>query len=360
MSKNNWLILRNNIWHMAFTLKGHRVAESTHTRNKREAEHILDKRRSALHQDVVLDNKKVSNLHNAIDKYASTRTTPASKHNAKYNLSTFKTIQDGPLKKIELNDVKAVLQKARDDGYKPGTVAIRIRYWNAFINWCIEQKFHNPGKIKNPKLTQGKIRYLNEEEQEKLLYQLHPDRTYRGKSSAKDACRLDNYEFIIFLLDTGVRFMEAGTMEWHQVDLDRGQIEVNRLKGGEHTTIRISERVKEILIGRKAIHPTHIFPTKNGKNHSVVWMRNAVRKAQISTNQGSITPHTMRHTFAAMMIKRGVPLNGVQFMLGHKHIEQTLRYAHLAKDDVADQVVNILNAMNAPKPIAIAESNPTK
>ena len=360
MSKSGGLIDRNGIWHMAFTLRGHRVAESTHTSNKRDAEMILARRKAALIQDVVLDNKKVSTFHAAIDKYTSTRTTDASKHNAKYNLSSFKSIADGPLKKIDINDVKAVLQKARDDGYKPSTVAIRIRYWNAFINWCAEQKFHHPGKLKNAKLPQGRTRYLTPEEQEKLLHALHPDRMYRGKSAEKDAYRRDNHHFVIFLLDTGVRFMEAGTMEWNQVDLVRGEISINRLKGGEHTTIGLTDRLRAVLVERRSLHPTHIFPNKNGRNHSVVWMRNAVKAAGISTAQGSITPHTMRHTFAAKLIQTGVSLNGVQHMLGHKDIAQTLRYAHIAKQDVANDVVRILNTLNKPANVQISQVIPLR
>ena len=337
------LILRGGIYHLRFIIKGEIVAESTRTGNLRAAIRILEKRKSEMVSDLVLDNKRVTRFHAAIDKFVATRSTKPAKANASYALTHFKTaIDDDHIKRIELNQVQDVVSDLNEK-YAKATVALVVRYWNSFVNWCIAEKYHICGKIKNIKVGTGRTRWLTPEEQTKLLYELHVDRKYSGKDSKKDAQRQDNYDMTVMLLDTGLRFMEAGSMHWNQVDFDRNCVYVTRGKGGIPTTLTLTTRLRAILERRKALHPTLVFPTKDGVNRSTVWMGNAVRKAGISIAQGNITPHVMRHTFAATMIQNGISLPELQHLLGHKTIEMTQRYSHFRKQDATDKAAEIMN-----------------
>lgn len=51
-----------------------------------------------------------------------------------------------------------------------------------------------------------------------------------------------------------------------------------------------------------------------------------------------ITFHTMRHTFCTLLIAKGVPITTVSKLAGHTKIEQTQRYAHIAKTMIAADV----------------------
>ncbi len=142
ISKNNGLIQRGEIWFMRFTIKGHKVYESTRTSVKRDAEMILAKRKADLIQDVVLDKKRPVDLYEAMDQYVLTRTTPASKRNAANAIKVFKDgLFNRPLKKLARHDVDAVIQNQLAIGRNPNTVQTRINYWKAFTNWCKKQNY---------------------------------------------------------------------------------------------------------------------------------------------------------------------------------------------------------------------------
>ena len=56
---------------------------------------------------------------------------------------------------------------------------------------------------------------------------------------------------------------------------------------------------------------------------------------------GDLSPHVLRHTFATMMLSRGVDLRKLQELLGHSSIQTTQRYLHPSVSDLAGAISKI-------------------
>ena len=95
-----------------------------------------------------------------------------------------------------------------------------------------------------------------------------------------------------------------------------------------------------------AEHPL-LLPRENGRpadRHSVTRILNNVAAA---AGLGHIHPHQLRHTLATQAINRGMSLEAIAAMLGHRSMDMTLRYAKIANRTVADEYFAVTDQVDA-------------
>jgi integrase/recombinase XerD len=78
--------------------------------------------------------------------------------------------------------------------------------------------------------------------------------------------------------------------------------------------------------------------------HQITRMLNRVAKA---AGIGHVHPHQLRHTLATQAINRGMSLEAIAAMLGHKTLRMTLVYARIADQTVSDAYDRVTDQVDA-------------
>jgi integrase len=208
----------------------------------------------------------------------------------------------------------------------------------------------NPAQLlKRRKVSDERVRFLNQfPPQNTTIEYLKPFQTEEERLRAVilHDCPEHLDEFII-ALNTGLRHKEQYVrIDWTCVDLVRKDLAVPQSKNGEGRHIPLNQdalaaftRLRARQIGENVtpINMTGpIFVGRGGErlSGSRHWWDDAVKKAGIA----NFTWHDARHTFASRLVMAGVDITTVAALLGHKKIQMTMRYSHLAKEHKQDAV----------------------
>jgi integrase/recombinase XerD len=149
-----------------------------------------------------------------------------------------------------------------------------------------------------------------------------------------------NRAILEVLYASGLRVSELTNLKLNHLFLDQGFLKVLG-KGNKERIVPIGDiAAKQLSLYletdrrvQKNIDPAHahlVFLNRNGRKLTRVMVflivKDAVKKAGITK---TVSPHTLRHSFATHLIEGGADLKAVQDMLGHESILTTEIYTHL-------------------------------
>ena len=154
-------------------------------------------------------------------------------------------------------------------------------------------------------------------------------------------------------LFTGARSGEITAIQWDHIDWQRRLVRLPDSKTNEPRTIHLSDAAIEVLKTVPRVGPFVIAgsPSKGAyKNLSRAWT-----VARVYAGLDDVRLHDLRHSYASLAAGRGVSLQMIGKLLGHKVVATTQRYAHLARDaaqSVNDELGAAMQAAIAKKPSA--------
>ena len=222
--------------------------------------------------------------------------------------------------------------KAR--GYTKTSVARKIAAARSFFAYLVAEGLvaDNPTEgLVSPKVGTSLPKTASPNDINRLLEQP----TRRSTPEAKR-----DHAMLKLLYATGMRITELVSLDMNDLKLNLGSLSVCCASGErKERTIPVYEPTLEALTdylkkGRPKLlkwreEEQALFVNRRGERltRQGFWfiLKGYARSAHLSKN---ITPHTLRHSFAAHMISGGMRLRNVQEMLGHANISTTQQMYH--------------------------------
>jgi integrase/recombinase XerD len=147
---------------------------------------------------------------------------------------------------------------------------------------------------------------------------------------------------------TGMRLGELINMKWNWIDFFKNQITVKCsdefvTKSRKERIIPMSEKVKAVLTTRyqNSKHQLSevVFCRQEGRMlHQETISKQFKDAARKSNLNDKIHFHSLRHSFASLLVQRGVSLYVVKELLGHEDLATTQIYSHLQQQNLRDAV----------------------
>ena len=368
-------------WYYQFQFKGKKYVGSTGTQNKTKAMQVERELRNKIHSEVFLGESETISLQSALKLYLESRKTLAyhsgmvaiarklSGHKlhpkTKAKIPCYGLPQDLLIHELQTRDVERLVQRRKAEGDKPATMKHEIGLIRSTLKEMIKLGYKVNREIIYPAFkTTSRLRYLDHTEEAALLAELELEAQRYGvkpvelRTTEMQRNLQDNYDLVVFLLDTGSRYSEAANIPWSAIDLDEGTINLFRSKVNNTDRLYMTARLRDVLQRRlndRRADGRYLFENKAGEERG--YCTQAIKKAidraglnspeMVKEKGGKVTMHTLRHSYASKLVKNGVSLFEVSVLLGHSDPKMTQRYAHLAPNDASKKAVGIINALHA-------------
>ena len=232
------------------------------------------------------------------------------------------------IEQIQEKDVRNYITDLEGQRFKAATISRNIASIRAFYHYLYEQgrvETDCTEGLRTPKIEKKLPEVMTVEEVAELLEQ-------PSGSSPKE---MRDKAMLELLYATGIRVTELITLRLADVNLQKNCIVCR--DGGRERTIPFGAKAKsalskylaesrEILLQGRTAEELFVNCSGQPMSRQGFWklIKGYAKRAGI---RSEITPHTLRHSFAAHLVENGADLRSVQAMLGHSDIATTQIYA---------------------------------
>ncbi len=230
--------------------------------------------------------------------------------------------------KIDMLDVRGFIAEQIRKGLNKTTVSRRLSSVRSFFKFLYREGHmkSNPAKlVSSPRLPKLLPKFLSVDDAFSLVEK--PEGI--GFAPARDRAILE------LLYSSGLRVGELAGLNVEDINVREALVKA-RGKGKKERIVPIGSKaldaIKTYLVERILLKSKEkaVFLNRLGTRLTDRGVRRIVVKyARAISINGSIGPHTLRHSFASHLLQGGADLRVIQELLGHSSLSTTQKYTHL-------------------------------
>ncbi len=235
------------------------------------------------------------------------------------------------ISEIDADSIKAYLKYIKQLGYSPASMSRALSSIKSFHKYLLIEEIVNvnpASSIVSPKKDKKLPVVLSVEEVMLLLNSLNNDTPINSR----------NQVMVELIYACGLRVSELVDLKLGDLRLTSKMIST-RGKGSKERLIPVNDYciklIRSYIINdrpslTKTIDPGYLFLNAAGGHYSrqsfFLFLKEQCKKVGITK---SISPHTLRHSFATHLLEAGTDLRIIQELLGHESISTTQIYTHI-------------------------------
>ena len=257
-------------------------------------------------------------------------------HDLKLLISWFELNETKPKpSEITNKDLQLFIQWLHELGMSPASQARIISGIRNFFTFCIQEEIVETDPsllLETPRLKRHLPEVLEVNEIENMISFIEAGKPAGARNRA----------IIEIMYSCGLRVSEVTNLLLSGLHFEMGFIKVTG-KGNKERLIPVGKsaiKYTELYIHQIRVHQKIqagfedvVFINSHGKSLSRIMIFNIIKDlAKKAGIKKTISPHTLRHSFATHLVEGGANLRAVQEMLGHESITTTEIYTHLDRD----------------------------
>lgn len=226
--------------------------------------------------------------------------------------------EDTPLSEITFDMALEAVEAWEEEGNGGQTVNHKISHLSMMLKTAMEKGWITAmPKLPRRKPGKHRIRWMDEQEESKAL------------TMCRQLGLHQLHDFIVVAVDTGFRRSELLGLRRNDYVNGMVHLHAGQTKTDKARAVPVTERVAEVL-DRRGSEARFFDYTFHRLRREWMDLKTAMRLEE----DPQFIVHMLRHTCASRMVQRGVPLAVVQAWMGHSAITTTMRYAHLAPNNL--------------------------
>lgn len=245
--------------------------------------------------------------------------------------------------KLEYKDVVDYIIYLKGKKLEATSVNRHLSSIRSFYKYLIDNKItsSNPFKlVRGPKKEKKLPNYLQYDEFVDLINTC--DETPLG---------IRNRMILELLFATGVRVSELVSIKLTDIDFKDRSIKITG-KGKKDRIVYFNKVCQEVMSNYvinarqellKGKRNDYLIINHLGNKITSRGVQDIIEKVLLKSSiKHKISPHTLRHTFATLLLKEGMDIREVQELLGHERLETTSIYTHVTNEELRKAYLNAL------------------